>query len=395
MVLKRKPTSLKVDPELWEEVRIMAIRVHKNITDYFEDALREKLVKDYAVVAAEKKRKEQERLHKEQLQRQYQMMVGKEPGEETGIEEERKEQPLPQQSQQSEQPQPQKSPQEQEAAVSTQNQRHALQQQQHKPEIVRLTGIGMNLPGIRFPKNKNEIIECAEDNNPITTTDFLRELPDTTYYNIAELEKTCLKIFRSEIETWNSRDKIFELHEFIIDTRDVQERRQPKQQPPDLFGRDNIVPLKNDELQLNLIIPELTIPTTKDKLLKDLSKKREEINRETHKSVQESKKKILSIMDNNITIIENLPLGSRTYNDVGELEEEIVNLFRDEKIIKKISLHRKELFSIPIRAIKPGAIVGCKILYRPDIFRNNMKLISDQEKEDLTSLRKQFSENDI
>ncbi len=284
--------------------------------------------------------------------------------------------------------------QEQEATVSTQNQKQALQQQQHKPEIVRLTGIGMNLPGISFPINKNEIIEYAEDNNPITTTDFLRELPDKTYYNIAELEKACLKIFRFEIETWNSRDKIFELHEFIIDTRDVQERRQPKRQLPDLLGRDNIVPLKNDELQINLTIPELTIPTTKDKLLKTLRKKREEINRETHKSVQESKKKILSIMDNNITIIENLPFENRTYNDVSQLEEEIVNLFRNEKIIERISLHRKELFNIPTRSIKPGAIVGCKILYRPDIFRNNMKLISDREKEDLDSLRKQFSKND-
>ena len=52
--------SLKVDPELWEKVKIMALRTKKNITEYFEDALREKLVKDYEIVAAEKKRKEQE-----------------------------------------------------------------------------------------------------------------------------------------------------------------------------------------------------------------------------------------------------------------------------------------------------------------------------------------------
>jgi hypothetical protein len=60
MVKKRIPMSLKVDPELWEEVKIMALRTKKNITEYFEDALREKLVKDYEIVAAEKKRKEQE-----------------------------------------------------------------------------------------------------------------------------------------------------------------------------------------------------------------------------------------------------------------------------------------------------------------------------------------------
>jgi hypothetical protein len=60
MIKKRIPTSPKVDPELWEEVKIMALRTKKNITEYFEDALREKLVKDYEIVAAKKKRKEQE-----------------------------------------------------------------------------------------------------------------------------------------------------------------------------------------------------------------------------------------------------------------------------------------------------------------------------------------------
>src|ERR671924_1477343 len=60
MIKKRIPTSLKVDPKLLEEVKIMALRTKKNITEYFEDALREKLVRDYEIVAAEKKRKEQE-----------------------------------------------------------------------------------------------------------------------------------------------------------------------------------------------------------------------------------------------------------------------------------------------------------------------------------------------
>src|SRR5215216_1604499 len=60
MVKKRIPLSLKVDPGLLEGVKIMALRTKKNITEYFEDALREKLVKDYEIVATEKKRKEQE-----------------------------------------------------------------------------------------------------------------------------------------------------------------------------------------------------------------------------------------------------------------------------------------------------------------------------------------------
>jgi hypothetical protein len=79
-MVERKPTSLKVDPELWEEVKIMSIRVHKNITKYFEDALRERLVKDYEIVAAERKRKEQERLDKEQLDQRYQQIINTDPG---------------------------------------------------------------------------------------------------------------------------------------------------------------------------------------------------------------------------------------------------------------------------------------------------------------------------
>jgi hypothetical protein len=46
--LKREPTSLNIDPELWREVRKMAIDKDITATEYFEQALREKLVKDKA-----------------------------------------------------------------------------------------------------------------------------------------------------------------------------------------------------------------------------------------------------------------------------------------------------------------------------------------------------------
>jgi hypothetical protein len=44
--LKREPTSLNIDPELWREVRKMAIDKDITATEYFEQALREKLAKD-------------------------------------------------------------------------------------------------------------------------------------------------------------------------------------------------------------------------------------------------------------------------------------------------------------------------------------------------------------
>ena len=42
----RESTSLKVDPELWSEVKIMAIKKKMNVSDYFDQALREKLERD-------------------------------------------------------------------------------------------------------------------------------------------------------------------------------------------------------------------------------------------------------------------------------------------------------------------------------------------------------------
>lgn len=40
---KREPTSLNIDPELWREVRKTAIDMDISATEFFEQALREKL----------------------------------------------------------------------------------------------------------------------------------------------------------------------------------------------------------------------------------------------------------------------------------------------------------------------------------------------------------------
>ena len=42
----REPTSMNIDSELWREVRKMAIDKNITATEYFEQALREKLAKD-------------------------------------------------------------------------------------------------------------------------------------------------------------------------------------------------------------------------------------------------------------------------------------------------------------------------------------------------------------
>jgi hypothetical protein len=65
--INRMPTSLKVDPELWEEVKIMSIRTKKNITEYFEEALKEKLRRDYQTVMTERQRRIYELPHSEEV----------------------------------------------------------------------------------------------------------------------------------------------------------------------------------------------------------------------------------------------------------------------------------------------------------------------------------------
>jgi hypothetical protein len=45
-MVKREPTSLNVDPELWREVRKTAIDMGITATEFFETALREKLARE-------------------------------------------------------------------------------------------------------------------------------------------------------------------------------------------------------------------------------------------------------------------------------------------------------------------------------------------------------------
>jgi hypothetical protein len=45
-LVKREPTSLNIDPELWREVRKTAIDMGITATEFFEQALREKLARE-------------------------------------------------------------------------------------------------------------------------------------------------------------------------------------------------------------------------------------------------------------------------------------------------------------------------------------------------------------
>lgn len=45
IMVKREPTSINVDPELWKEVKKAAIDLGITATEFFEQALKEKLHK--------------------------------------------------------------------------------------------------------------------------------------------------------------------------------------------------------------------------------------------------------------------------------------------------------------------------------------------------------------
>lgn len=46
MVVKRTPTSIKIDEELWEELKILAIRKKTTATELLERAIRDLLAKE-------------------------------------------------------------------------------------------------------------------------------------------------------------------------------------------------------------------------------------------------------------------------------------------------------------------------------------------------------------
>ena len=43
--MKREPTSVNIDPELWREVKHAAIDLNMSATDFFEEALRRELAR--------------------------------------------------------------------------------------------------------------------------------------------------------------------------------------------------------------------------------------------------------------------------------------------------------------------------------------------------------------
>jgi hypothetical protein len=172
----REPTSLHVDPKLWQEVRVMAVLKNVSVTEYFEDALRRKIDADNLEVGGQG----------------YRVGQG-------GMYIPPPSAPAPLQPQ----------------STTTSDSRKQIQQGSHfrifekdtvipKPGERPVSGeksveIDIDLPGIKFPITKNRLIDFAKRLDKIYEYDtvavggfynnLFTDLPDKTYTNKQSLEE--------------------------------------------------------------------------------------------------------------------------------------------------------------------------------------------------------------
>src|SRR5215212_2368527 len=145
--------------------------------------------------------------------------------------------------------------------------RQQLKAKQQDNEITKRTEgqYTLQLPGIKFPANKNEIIEYAKkaqfpvklpadvrykvDEKKIKKDaektgfrekmieeeiNLIKQLPDKTYTNKSELEKDYMNIFKSQICSGQTIDEIYKGRVMVVvDDREITGLEQPQQsQPP-------------------------------------------------------------------------------------------------------------------------------------------------------------------
>lgn len=195
-MLKRGPTSLHVDVDLWQEVRVMAVLKNKSVTQYFEEALRQKLDEDSKDV--------------------------KFPVGHGGM------YIPPPPAAQSQQPQSQE--------LQEQNQPNIFNEDNARPFSKGEGEIVLYMPGIKFSTNKNKLIRHVkerlakfEDDLDGTSLSFLEKLPDgnKTYRNVTELEKDIMKVGNSNeelIKGFKGDYKEFKVSRCIIMTDLIKDR---------------------------------------------------------------------------------------------------------------------------------------------------------------------------
>jgi hypothetical protein len=257
-MVKREPTSLNVDPELWRQVRKTAIDMGITATEFFEQALIEKLA----------------RLQEPETKTKLSEVQNFNKGVDRPTRETMTNQSQRQLSQQ-----------------VKERKREQLQQNPHfsvfesdtvdpEPEGKSIE-VSINLPGIRFPINKNELVDFAVYLDYVfsyTQTaaegfyyPLFRDLPDKTYTDKEKLGEA-LQIM---LDTSN---KIFGAKKKVVGVN-LQVTREE-------IERNNI---ESHKRQIGAYYREI------DKFHKGLDKKQKEIlieerKREQEKQIQETKR---------------------------------------------------------------------------------------------------------
>jgi Protein of unknown function (DUF2795) len=152
----REPTSLHVDPKLWQEVRVMAVLKGVSLAEYFEDALRRKIDADNKEAGKEGYRVGQGGMYI----------------------------PPP--------PQPK---------IVAKEIKEELPQGYIPPEKALI--FDLNLPGIEFPATKKEIIECAKKaTNTRSVLNALNKIPDRKYHDEeGDLRKRFVQALKEEFSS--------------------------------------------------------------------------------------------------------------------------------------------------------------------------------------------------
>jgi hypothetical protein len=85
------------------------------------------------------------------------------------------------------------------------------------------------LPAIKFPANKDEIINCALDVNTNPTIDDLKELPDQQYKDKGEIEKALVEVVR--YKGFTMFDRVHKgLYKVVVDDRVLDEEQKRQRQ---------------------------------------------------------------------------------------------------------------------------------------------------------------------
>jgi hypothetical protein len=131
-----------------------------------------------------------------------------------------------------------------------------------------------------------------------------------------------------------------------------------------IFGKPIMAPLKNGQVEINLTLPELSFPTSKEKIVKGLKESiyqvQQTIPLNSDPEILTNLNRFLEILKMNLDIVGNLLIFDKKYSDIGQIEEEI------------IKAPKKRLADLHIKHRPKGTIGGCKIRWGPDIIKDRM-----------------------